>query len=217
MHLIQKQIIDLLASGKDLGSMSLRSIAKLIGAEGKPQTAKYHLQQLDQNGLINMNLSENVIKLVKKGKDKASVASLFSLPIVGSANCGPATMFADDNVDQYLKVSSSMLPSNKTKGIYAVIADGDSMNKAKVYPESDITIESGDYVLVDKDDSSYQDGDIVIAVVEGLANIKRYRKDATNNRIILESESTSDYLPIFIHQGDSFTFSGKVVGVIKKN
>ena len=67
MHIIQRQLIDLIASRKDLGLLSLRKIAELIGAEGKPQTAKHHLQQLAKDGLIQMNLEEVVLKLVKKG------------------------------------------------------------------------------------------------------------------------------------------------------
>jgi repressor LexA len=211
MHRIQKQLLDFIATDPDFGNYSLRKIAELVGSEGKPQIAKHHLQQLEKFGLIQMNLQEGVINLVKKGKAKASVSSIFSLPIVGSANCGPATIFADQNIEQYLKVSSSLLPKNK-KNLYALIADGDSMNKAQVEPGK--TIESGDFVLVDSE-SSYKNGDIVVAVIDRMATIKRYREDKKHNRIILEADSTGKYLPIYIHEGDDFQISGKVVGLIK--
>jgi len=212
MHRIQKQILDLIATHEDFGSYSLRKIAEMIGAEGKPQTAKYHLQQLEKDGLIQMNLEAGIIKLVKRGYAKASMSPIYSLPVVGSANCGPATIFAEQNIDQYLKVSSSMLPRNK-KGLYALIADGDSMNLAEV--EKGKTIESGDFILVDSEYKSYKNGDIVVAVIDGLATIKRYREDKENKMIILEANSTYKYLPIFIHEGDDFQISGKVVGIIK--
>lgn len=211
MHIIQKQLLDLIATHKDFGSYSLRKIATMIGAEGKPQTAKYHLQQLEKDGLIQMNLEEGLIKLVKRGYAKASKSPIYSLPIVGSANCGPATIFAEQNIDQYLKVSSSLLPRNK-KGLYALIADGDSMNKANVEGK---TIEGGDYVLVDSRYASYKTGDIVVAVIDGLATIKRLRNDKAHSRIVLEAESTEKYLPIYIHEEDDFQLSGKVVGIIK--
>lgn len=212
MHRIQKQLLDLIATHDDFGSYSLRKIAEVIGAAGKPQTAKYHLQQLEQDGLIQMNLERGVLKLVKRGLAKASVSPIYSLPVVGSANCGPATIFAEQNVEQYLKVSSSLLPRNK-KGLYALVADGDSMNKVVV--EDGNTIESGDFVLVDSEYNSYKNNDIVVAVIDGLATIKRFRKDTVNNRIVLEAESTEKYLPIFIHEEDEFQLSGKVVGIIK--
>ncbi len=214
MHIIQRQLLDLIANNENLGKLSLRKIAELVGAAGKPQTAKYHLQELEKDGFIQMNLEEGVIKLVKKGISKASFGSLYSLPVVGSANCGPATIFAQENIEQYLKVSSKLLPRNKN-GLYAVIADGPSMNKAEVEPGK--TIESGDFVLVDSNNANYKNGDIVVAVIDGMATIKRYRNDKVHNRIVLEADSTEKYLPIFIHQGDDFLLSGKVVGIIKNN
>ncbi len=212
MHIIQKQLLDLIATHDDFGSYSLRKIAEIVGATGKPQTAKYHLQQLEKDGLIQMNLEAGVIKLVKRGYAKASVSPIYSLPVVGAANCGPATIFAEQNIGQYLKVSSSLLPRNK-KGLYALVADGDSMNKAEV--EAGTVIESGDFVLVDSEYKSYKKGDIVVAVIDGMATIKRYREDKINKMIVLEADSTEKYLPIFIHEGDDFQISGKVVGIIK--
>ncbi len=212
MHIIQKQLLDLIATHDDVGSYSLRKIAEMVGATGKPQTAKYHLLQLEKDGLIQMNLEAGVIKLVKRGYAKASTSPIYSLPVVGAANCGPATIFAEQNIGQYLKVSSSLLPRNK-KGLYALIADGDSMNKAEV--ETGKVIESGDFVLVDSEYKSYKKGDIVVAVIDGMATIKRYREDKINKMIVLEADSTEKYLPIFIHEGDDFQISGKVVGIIK--
>ena len=211
MHIIQKQLLDLIATHEDFGSYSLRKIAEMVGAEGKPQTAKYHLQKLAEGGLIQMNLEAGVIKLVKRGYAKSSASPIYSLPVVGSANCGPATIFAEQNIDQYLKISSSLLPRNKSN-LYALIADGDSMNKAEIDGK---TIESGDFVLVDSEYKTYKNTDIVVAVIDGLATIKRYREDKVNRMIILEADSTEKYLPIFIHEGDDFQISGKVVGIIK--
>jgi repressor LexA len=214
MHRIQKQLLDFIAVQENFASLSLRKMAELIGAPGKPQTVKYHLQQLEQNGLIHVNLQAGVIKLVKKGYNKASTSPLYSVPVVGSANCGPATIFAVENISQYLKVSSSLLPRNK-KGLFALIADGSSMNKAEVEPGK--TIESGDFVLVDSEYKNHRNGDIVIAVIDGMATIKRLRYDLTNSQIVLEADSTEKYLPIFLHENDDFILNGKVVGIIKAN
>lgn len=212
MHAKQKQLLALIDSDPNIGSYSLRTIADKIGVPDKPQIVKYHLQQLEKAGLIQMNLEADTIKPVKKGFVKSTVNTVFSLPVVGSANCGPATIFAEQNVQQYLKVSSSMLPYNK-KDLYALIADGASMDLAEI--ENGKTIESGDFVLVDSGYKSYKNGDIVVAVIDGLATIKRYRFDKENERIVLEAHSTQKYLPIFIHAEDDFQLSGKVVGIIK--
>jgi len=211
MHTKQQQLLALIDTDPDIGSYSLRTIADKIGVPDKPQIVKYHLTQLEKAGLIQMNLPVGVLKRVQKGFVRSTVNSVFSLPVVGAANCGPATIFAEQNIEQYLKVSSSMLPYNK-KELYALVADGNSMNKAEIEGKK---IESGDFVLVDSSNKNYKNGDIVVAVIDGMATIKRYRNDNTHQRIVLEADSTDRYLPIFIHEGDNFQLSGKVVGIIK--
>lgn len=213
MHQLQKQLFTL-AQHQDLGSLSLRQIAKLIGADGKPQIVKHHLQQLDKIGLLQVNLDEGIIKPIKRGFNTSPTKRLFfSLPIVGTANCGPATVFAEERIEGYLKVSAKMLPHRK-QDLYVLVADGPSMNKAEV--RKGVTIEDGDYVVVDSTYKTPKTGDIVVAVIDGLATIKRFRRDRANNRIVLEADSTEEYHPIFVSEDDEFEISGKVVDVIKK-
>jgi SOS-response transcriptional repressor LexA len=214
MHTIQTALLNL-ARHQDLGGMSLRQIAKLVGVENKPQIVKHHLLQLEKAGLMQVNLEKGVIKPTSRGFNPGAVRSLFySLPVVGAANCGPATIFADERIEGYLKVSAKMLPRKK-QDLYVLIADGPSMNLAEVRPG--VTIESGDFVVVDSSYANPKNGDIVVAVIDGMGTIKRYKNDRQNDRIVLESESTETFMPIFIHNGDDFLISGKVVDVIKKS
>lgn len=214
MHQLQKQLLTL-AQHQDLGPLSLRQIAKLLGVDGKPQIVKHHLQQLDKIGLLQVNLDEGIIKLIKRGFNASPAKRLFfSLPIVGTANCGPATVFAEERIEGYLKVSAKMLPHRK-QDLYVLVADGPSMNKAEV--REGVTIEDGDYVVVDNSYKTPKTGDIVVAVIDGLATIKRFRRDRAHNRIVLEADSTEEYHPIFVSEDDEFEISGKVVDVIKKN
>ncbi len=212
MHDTQARLLTLVRS-RNLGKLSLRQIAKFIDAEGKPQVVKYHLRQLERAGLIQCNLDTGVIKPVVKGVANHVRSLFYSLPIVGAANCGPATIFADERIEGYLKVSAKMLPHRKND-LFVLVADGPSMNKAEVTKGH--TIESGDYVVVDSAQKTPKDGDIVVAVIDGMATIKRYREDKANKRVVLEADSTEKYHPIFIHSGDDFAISGKVVEVMKK-
>lgn len=211
MNIIQTQLLNLIASTPEMGSFSLRKIAELLGAKGKPQIAKYHLQQLEKRGLIQMNLDEGVLKLVQKGYNHATKSPLFAIPVVGAANCGPAVTYADQKVDSYLKISSSLLPRNKNR-LFAIKADGDSMNQAKVNKKN---IETGDYVLVDREISNYNNGDVVLAVIDGLATIKEFYRDKANDRITLKANSDHEYMPIYIGEDDQFIINGKIVDVIK--
>ncbi len=214
MHQIQTQLLTL-ARSQDIGGLSLRQIARLVGVDDKPQIVKHHLLQLDKLGLLQVNLEQGVIKPMKSGFNMSQAKRLFfSLPIVGAANCGPANIFADERVEGYLKVSTKMLPRKKSD-LYVLIASGPSMNKAEV--RTGLTIEDGDFVVVDSSTKTVRNGEIVIAVIDGLATIKRYREDKKNSRIVLEADSTETFMPIFVHEGDEFVVSGKVVDVIKKH
>lgn len=212
MHLIQKKLLGIIPNNKDIGNLSLRKIAELVGVDGKPQIIKHHLTQLEKAGLIQLNLKSNILKLVVQGKNQLS-SSLYSLPIMGSANCGPANICAEQNIEKYLKISSSMLQRNK-KGLFALVADGDSMNKAEINGQ---TIENGDFILINNEIKFYKNNDIVVAIIDGMATIKRYIKDTKNNRIVLSADSTEDYMSIYIEEGDNFLLNGKVVGIIKKH
>jgi SOS-response transcriptional repressor LexA len=77
------------------------------------------------------------------------------------------------------------------------------------------TIESGDYVLVDREIINFNNGDIVLAIIDGLATVKEFYRDKIHNRIILKANSDHEYMPIYIGEEDQFIINGKVVDVIK--
>ncbi len=213
MHTIQQKLLNL-SHEQDLGKMSLRQIAKLIGQDNKPQLVKHHLFQLEKMGMIRINMAQGVIKPIKRGFGSTSVNShIYSLPIVGAANCGDARIFAEERIEGHLRVAASMLP-RKRNGLYVLIADGSSMNMADV--GNGKTIEDGDFVIVDGLYKSPKDGDIIVSVIDGMANLKRFTADKASRQITLQSESTENHLPIFINEGDDFVVSGKVIDVIKK-
>lgn len=211
MHEIQKKILKL-SSNKNISEMTLRDIGGEIGEDREsPQKTKHHLQQLVKKGLL---------KLVNGKYEKISQSTtginsnLISLPIYGNANCGEAISFADDNIEGYLKVSPSIVKNNKN--VFIVKAKGNSMNKSTVNGDS---IDDGDYVLVDAEKKNPENGDYVLSIIDGLANIKKFKKDSAREMIILLSESSSSYDPIYIHQNDRdfYSVAGKVVGVLKNS
>jgi len=187
--------------------MTLRQIGELVG-ERLPQKIKHHLSQLERKGFIVVDKKNKRITRISNRVDSDN--PLISIPIVGAANCGKATIFADQNIEGYLKVSKRLVP--RKKSIFAIKADGNSLNKANI---SGKNIEDGDYVIVDSAEIIPKDGDYIVSIIDGMANIKKYHLDKKNHRIVLLSESTQEYTPIFIHQFDDFMINGKVVDVIK--
>ncbi|MEY2640893.1 MAG: hypothetical protein RL150_286 [Candidatus Parcubacteria bacterium] len=206
MHRIQEKLLQSIGSS-GLTGMTLRQIGELVG-EKYPQKIKHHLDQLEKRGLIKIDKATKHITRVTRGAVKDT--TLLSVPIVGAANCGPATIFATENIQGYIKISKNIL--KKCKNIFAIRAQGFSMNKAIIDGK---TIEDGDYLIIDADNKTPRTGDIVLSVIDDMANVKRYIWDEQNNQVVLASESTQHIPPIFIHEDDSFMVNGKVIQVIK--
>lgn len=207
MHTLQEKLLRVIDE-KNIGGLTLRQIGEMV-EEKLPQKIKHHLSQLERKGFI---LIDRKNKKISRISNKANSGDLFlSIPIVGSANCGPATIYADQNIEGYLKISKRLVTNKKS--VFVIKADGDSLNKANIKGKN---IENGDYVIVDSKNTSPYDGDYIVSIIDGMANIKKYRLDKTNSRIALISESTQEYAPIFIHENDDFRINGKVIEVVKK-
>lgn len=206
----QQKIIEL-AKKKDISKMTFREIGRELGIPN-PQTVIYHLNQLKKKGLLYLDIK----KRQRVAKPKAfAVDKLFSIPLVGSANCGPAMELAQEDIQKYLKITQTSLKRSKPDGLIAVRAVGESLNKANIGGEN---IEDGDYVVVDCKQQP-NNGDYVLSIIDGAANFKKFFKDDTKHEIRLVSESTQEIPPIILHDSDinssGYMVNGVVVRVIK--
>jgi len=212
MHPIQKKLLQL-SKIRDLSTLSIREIGRQIGDTDRvhPQQVKYHLQKLVDGGHLDMARKPQGHFL----KTADGLPQLIAIPILGAASCGPAAIFADEDIRGYLRISSSLLHSKNYRALYALQASGDSMNDAHVDGDA---IKNGDYVIVDHSRRSPKTGEYVVAVDESnKANIKKLFLDHLNEQIALVSESTQDYAPIFIDPKDQWDtlIRGTVVQVVK--
>jgi SOS-response transcriptional repressor LexA len=207
MHPIQQQLIEL-AQRYDLGKMGLRQIGKLIGVD-HPQKVKFHLQKLgllDGNRKKRPTFSKPTISKTK---------SIISVPILGLANCGDATMFAEARIEGALPISKKLLPTDHFESLFAVRAVGNSMNRADIGGKN---IEDGDFVIVDGEDRNVRSGDYVLSVIGGMANIKRFVEDKEQRQIVLQPQSDQFFPSIHIHEDDinDYLLNGKVIEVMKQ-
>lgn len=200
-----------LADTVDLGATTYYKLSKKLNVN-HPYKVKFALDQLISKGLLRRSRSGSIYK-----PDSKDEADLVNIPYYGEVNCGPATFFADNIVHNYLRVSPKVLGATNTKDLFALKAVGDSMNSASIHGNP---VHNGDYVIVKKTSSDHiKDRDYVISIIGGVANLKKYFKDRFNHRIVLMSESKTDYPPIFINEEDmqdiaSYQIAGKVVEVI---
>lgn len=211
MHDIQIKIINLLTSRKGIFSnFSFRAIGQVLGVE-HPQQIKHHVLQLEKRGLLMIDQASKVLKLTTPGNSRGS--AIATVPIIGAANCGQATLFAQESIEGTLKISKRLI-LNKEKDIFAIRAVGSSMNRANV---KGISIEEGDYVIIDGSQRNPQNGEYVLAVIDDFGVIKKFVKGKKRDEVELVSESTEEHPPIHIHVEDQrLIINGKVIYVMKK-
>lgn len=206
MHYIQQKILGL-ADNLNLKRDGLRQIGRLVG-EFHPFKISYHLKKLEENGFIKIDKKTGAIKRVKNEEPQKGL--FLAIPVLGSANCGEANIFAEENLEGYIKVSRNIIKTGD--GFLAIKASGNSMNKANVNGQN---IENGDYVIVDTKKQP-QSNNYVLAIIDNCANIKKLLLNSKNKIISLISESTENHPTIFIHEHDKFLINGVVKYVIKK-
>lgn len=216
MHELQAKLLALFRSRPDT-PVNLRQLGLLLGGQ-HPQNIKYHLQRLAQKGLIQWR-DDGTVAPVSTRRSGAAVgrrrgaSQLIAIPIVGAANCGPARAIAEEQIEGYLQVSPTLV--NRRWDLFAIRAVGDSMNRANIGGNP---IDDGDFVLIDPRRRTPKDGDYILFVADGLANIKRFQYDAKDRQILLLSESTREYPPIYLHPEDlsRALVNGTVVRVMKQ-
>ncbi len=209
MHPIQQKLLKL-SETYNIGNMSFRDVARILG-EDHPQTVKHHLEQLEKKELIDWDKENKVI--TKKVIGVVSNIDFTIIPIMGSANCGHANIYADERIEGHLKISSKLLGNRNA--VFAIKAIGYSMNNANIGGRN---IEDGDYVIIDPSDKNVRSNDYVLSIIDEVANIKKIIIDRNNCQITLISESTFQYPAIYIEESEApkYLINGKVVQVIKQ-
>jgi len=123
------------------------------------------------------------------------------VPVLGRVPAGKP-LEAVEEVEEELFLDPSLLGNGE---VFSLRVKGDSMTDAHIC--------DGDYVLV-RTQQSAETGDIVVAVIDGEATVKLFRRQ--RGRIRLEAANPA-YPPIVV-PADSppFRIAGKVVGVYRK-
>lgn len=179
-------------------------------------TAYHYINKLEQEGYIAKDPNQpRGIKILSVEQIKKIIPKhieYFSVPLLGVANAGTATIFAEENVEGHVRIPRNMM--SRKDGVFALRVEGDSMNKAKI---SGKNLEEGDFVLIDSEYKNPKNGDYVLSIIDDCANLKKFEKDKKTGMIKLISESTNKiHKPIYISSEDDYTVNGKIISVIKK-
>ena len=173
---------------------SVREICEAIGLKST-STVHGHLIRLEKKGLLYRD-SMKPRAISVPADHQAYRADMVPVPVVGRVTAGvPIT--ATENIEDYIPLPQAMLGSGEH---FILSVSGESMIEAGIL--------DGDYVIVRKQ-SNADNGDIVIAMIEDEATVKRYYKENGGFRLQPENSTMS---PIIVSE---LTILGKVVSLYR--
>lgn len=127
------------------------------------------------------------------------------VPLLGRVAAG-VPILAEENREDTVRVSSFFLGNNKGQKIFALTVVGESMIEDGIF--------DGDYLFVKKQPVA-RTGEIVVAMIEGEATVKRYFPEGDRIRF---QPANSRLSPIFVDKSAfrQTDILGVVVGVYRK-
>ena len=169
---------------------SVREIGKECGIKSTATVYSY-LQKLQDKGYLNKASN-------KKRSVTLTRSSGVNIPLIGTVTAGQP-IFAYENYEDYYT-----FPTGEFRGeeLFMLRVEGTSM--------IDAGIMNGDKIVVRRQQTA-ENGEIVVALVEDSATVKRFfRRDG---QIVLhpENEALSD----MIYQNGEVSILGKVIGLIR--
>ncbi len=185
---------------------SLGELQEFLGISTKRGVVN-HLIALEKKGYIIRTGDPRGIHIVDNDEEIV-YDYLIGVPILGYANAGTPLVSAEEENLGNIKVDPKLV--NKKEDLFALIVKGDSMDLAEIEGKN---IEEGSYLIVQKD-AEIQDGDVVVAIIDNSATVKRFKSG--DGMITLYPESTNPLnQPIFLDKDTDVMFNGKVIKVLE--
>jgi len=174
---------------------SVREIGEAVGLSSS-STVHNHLNQLERRGLIKRDASKSrTVQLVQEKEIDDKRRNALAVPIVGNVAAG-VPILAEQNIEDHLMLS----PDIAQEGWFLLKVRGDSMINAAIL--------DGDLVLV-RPRQEASNGQIVVALVEDEATVKRFHRENGRVELIAENPNYANIVP------DSLSIVGDVRAVIR--
>jgi repressor LexA len=189
----QRQIFDYISTylSKHGYPPTVREIGKAVGLHSS-STVHAHLSKLESLGVVKRDPSKpRALEVMVQRAKKAVRPS--GLPLVGHVAAGEPIL-AEENIEDYLEVPGE-------DGDYILRIRGESMKDAGIL--------EGDFVVVRPTERA-RDGEIVVALIEDEATVKRFFREKDQVRLQPENKSMK---PI---RTRDVRLLGRVVGVFRR-
>ncbi|HEY0394323.1 MAG TPA: transcriptional repressor LexA [Candidatus Elarobacter sp.] len=174
---------------------SVREIGERVGLSSS-STVQSHLKTLERRGLLTRDPTKPRALVARRDDDAPHVESAI-LPLLGRVAAGvPIT--ATENLEDQFVLPASWVPRT---GGFMLRVKGDSM--------VDAAILDGDLIVVEPRPTA-NNGEIVVAMIDGEATVKRFYRE--HGRVRLQPENAT-MAPIY---ADDVTIVGRVEAVIRK-
>lgn len=187
--------------GENPTSYKLHKYLEERGAKDSLKSVMQVIEALEKKDLIKRDLGKKIYMV--ENESFSNLKNIFSIPVYGLASCGEALAYAEDNVDGFLRISQALFRGSDSAKLFAVKTLGDSMDKDE--------INDGDYAIFEKYEyGSHEEleGKIVVAIINGMATIKRYKKVSEEIIGLFPRSTNIIHQPIFIHKSDSILIAG---------
>ena len=181
---------------------SVREICQAVGLKST-STVHSHLNKLEKLGYIRRDPTKpRAIEILDGGNVFANnnntvMQEMINLPLVGQVTAGEPIL-AQQNIQEYIPLPAQLIKGTDT---FLLKVKGESMINAGIF--------DGDQVLV-KQQSTAEDGDIVVALIDDGATVKTFHKEKGYYRLQPENDTME---PILVHEG--LQILGKVFGVFR--
>lgn len=181
---------------------TVREIAEAVNLSS-PSTVHVHLKTLEEKGYIVRDaMKSRSIALPHREEETISYgmegsSENLTLPLVGNVAAGEPIL-AEQNIESTLSLPTELVGDSAS---FILSVHGESMIEAG--------INDGDYVVV-KEQQVANNGEIVVALIEDGATVKRFYKEKDHIRLQPENSSME---PIITRD---CAIVGKVVAVLRK-
>lgn len=183
---------------------TVREVCQTLGLSS-PSTVHVHLKALEDKGYIKRDplksrsiaLTYPIEEVPCAGALADSYSKLVNVPLVGDVAAG-SPILAEANITDTITLPTDIVGDAPS---FMLSVRGESM--------IEIGINDGDYVVV-KEQPVANNGDIVVAIVDDGATVKRFYKEADHIRLQPENSSMD---PIIV---SDCSIAGKVVAVFRR-